>query len=115
MKARSVLAGVALAAFLAAAQGRADAPPAAAHTAPAASQQRDVSLEEYRGHLQALTAVVEACAKARDAATCDPALVGTDDRLPSAAPAPARAALCPSPRPPARGGECASRGGRPHR
>ncbi|MGA3069395.1 MAG: DUF4129 domain-containing protein [Terracidiphilus sp.] len=91
MKARSVLAGVALAAFLAAAQGRADAPPAAAHTAPAASQQRDVSLEEYRGHLQALTAVVEACAKARDAATCDPALVGTDDRLPSAAPAPAGA------------------------
>ena len=91
MKARSVLAGVALAALLAAARSRADAPSAATPAPPAASQQRDVSLDEYRGHLQALAAVVEACAKARDAATCDPALVGTDDRLPAAAPAPAGA------------------------
>jgi hypothetical protein len=93
VKARSVLAGVALAALLAAARGRADAPSAAAPAPLAASQQRDVSLEEYRGHLQALTAVVEACAKARDAATCDPALVGTDDRLPAAAPPPAGASV----------------------
>ena len=93
MKARSVLAGVALAALLAAARSRADAPSAATPAPPAASQQRDVSLDEYRGHLQALAAVVEACAKARDAATCDPALVGTDDRLPAAAPPPAGASV----------------------
>jgi hypothetical protein len=85
------LAGVALAALLAAARGRADAPAAATPAPPPASQQHDVSLEEYRGHLQALAAVVEACAKARDAMTCDPALVGTDDRLPAAAPPPASA------------------------
>ena len=96
MTARTLFASVSLAAVLAAAQGRADAPPAAAPAAkaaapPAASQQRDVSLEEYRSHLQSLAAVVEACAKARDAAACDPALVGTDDRLPAAATAPAGA------------------------
>jgi len=89
VKARSVLACVALAALLAAARGRADAPPAAAPAPPAASQQRDASLEEYRSHLQALATIVEACAKARDATTCDPALVGADDRLPAAAPSPA--------------------------
>ena len=86
MKARSVLAGVALAALMAAARGRADASPAATPAPSAASQQRDVSLEEYRGHLQALAAIVDACAKARDAKTCDPALVGMDDRLPFPAP-----------------------------
>ncbi|MGD0901710.1 MAG: DUF4129 domain-containing protein [Terracidiphilus sp.] len=92
MTARALIAGVALAAVLAAAQGRADAPPAAKAAAPPiASQQRDVSLEEHRSHLQSLAAVVEACAKARDAATCDPALVGTDDRLPAAATTPAGA------------------------
>jgi hypothetical protein len=94
--ARTLFASVSLAAVLAVAQGRADAPPAApagkAAAPPAASQQRDVSLEEYRSHLQSLAAVVEACAKARDAATCDPALVGTDDRLPAAATTPAGAA-----------------------
>jgi len=93
--ARTLFASVSLAAVLAVAQGRADAPPAApagkAAAPPAASQQRDVSLEEYRSHLQSLAAVVEACAKARDAAACDPALVGTDDRLPAAATAPAGA------------------------
>ena len=78
---RNLFAGVALAALLAAAQGRADAPAATAPAAQAASHAREASLDEYRGHLQALAAVVEACAKARDAKTCDPALVGQDDRI----------------------------------
>jgi hypothetical protein len=63
------------------AECRADAPPTAAPTPPAAGQGRDVSLDEYRGHLQALAAIIEACAKARDAKTCDPALVGQEDRV----------------------------------
>jgi len=43
---------------------------------------RDASLEEYRNHLLNLGAVVDACAKARDMKSCDPALVGQDDRIP---------------------------------
>ncbi len=69
--------GVALAAFLAAAPGRADTP-----TAQPAGRWRDASLQDYRNHLLALTTLVGACAKARDAKTCDPAQVGQDDRIP---------------------------------
>jgi hypothetical protein len=50
-------------------------------TAPVASVSREVSLDEYRQHLQALVPAVEACAKARDTKTCDPMLVGPDDRV----------------------------------
>jgi hypothetical protein len=78
---RNLFASVALVALLAAAQGRAETPAAAAPAAQA-GQSHDASLEEYRGHLQALAAIVEACAKARDAATCDPALIGQDDTVP---------------------------------
>jgi hypothetical protein len=53
----------------------------------AAKTGRDVSLDDYRKHLMALTTIVEACAKARDTKTCDPMLVGPDDRVPLAAPA----------------------------
>lgn len=42
---------------------------------------RDASMEDYRQHLESLSTVVDACAKARDAKTCDPALVGSDDRI----------------------------------
>ena len=47
----------------------------------AAGEWHDVSMAEYRQHLQALSAVVEACAKERDAKACNPALVGGDDRV----------------------------------
>lgn len=47
-----------------------------------ASTSRDASMDEYRQHLQALMPIVEACAKARDTKTCDPSLVGLDDRVP---------------------------------
>ena len=50
-----------------------------AQTAKAA---RDASMDDYRTHLLALTTLVEACAKARDIKTCDPMLVGPDDRVP---------------------------------
>ena len=41
----------------------------------------DVSIENYRQHLNTLESLVEACAKARDVKGCDPALVGPDDRI----------------------------------
>jgi len=75
---RSQFAGVALAAaFAVASQACADAP-----TAQPASNLRDVTLAEYRQHLVELNAVVDACAKARDTKSCDPALAGQDDRVP---------------------------------
>lgn len=43
---------------------------------------RDASRDDYRKHLMQLTTLVEACAKARDLKTCDPTLVGPDDRIP---------------------------------
>jgi hypothetical protein len=81
---RFAFAGVVLAALLAAPRARADAP-AAASAAQPAGHPREASLEEYRSHLQALTTIVEACAKARDAKTCDPAQVGEDDHVPVSA------------------------------
>ena len=81
MTPRSVLTGVALAALLAAPQAHTDAPVPADQPA---GHWHEASLGEYRAHLLALTVVVEACAKARDMKTCDPALVGADDRVPLA-------------------------------
>jgi hypothetical protein len=43
---------------------------------------RESTLAEYRQHLVELSVVVEACAKARDIKSCDPALVGQDDHVP---------------------------------
>jgi hypothetical protein len=77
----SLSAAVTLTAFLAAASGRADTPT----VAQTAGHWRDSSLQDYRNHLLALSTLVEACAKARDAKTCDPAQVGQDDRVPIAA------------------------------
>ena len=52
---------------------------------------QDASLENYRQHLVALQALTQACAKARNVKTCDPTLVGPDDRIPmGAAPSPER-------------------------
>ena len=67
---------VALTASLARGQASAPAP------APPAGHWREASLEEYRNHLLNLSALVDACAKARDMKTCDPSLVGQDDRVP---------------------------------
>ena len=86
MKTRFMFAGAALAAVLAAAQARADLPLAAPSALPA-SHWNAVSLDDYRKHLQALATIVEACAKARDTKTCDPTLVGPDDRVPDPVPA----------------------------
>jgi len=43
---------------------------------------REATLVEYRQHLVELSAVVEACATARDKKSCDPALVGQNDHVP---------------------------------
>jgi hypothetical protein len=57
-----------------------------AQTPPAPSSQttvrvRDGSLDDYRRHLAELETLLEACAKGRDVKSCDPALVGPDDRI----------------------------------
>ncbi|HEY3628793.1 MAG TPA: DUF4129 domain-containing protein [Terracidiphilus sp.] len=46
---------------------------------------RDASLEDYRKHLVALQGLTQACAKARNITSCDPTLVGPDDRIPMGA------------------------------
>ena len=81
MTTRNIFAGIALAALLTA------APSHASRSIPdlpalVASSSRDASLDDYRKHLQDLAALVESCAKARDTISCDPALVGPDDRVP---------------------------------
>jgi len=78
---RDQLAGVAvagaLAVLLSSQLARADdfAPPSTKNV-------HEVSLAEYRQHLVELNVVVEACAKARDTKSCDPALAGQDDHVP---------------------------------
>jgi hypothetical protein len=42
---------------------------------------RDVSVEDYRKHLESLDRLVAACQKQRSAAICDPTQVGLDERL----------------------------------
>jgi hypothetical protein len=81
MKGCSLFAGAVLTTALAAAPARAALPIADVST-PHVVQSRDASMDEYRKHLQELTALVEACAKARDAKSCDPALAGADDHVP---------------------------------
>lgn len=83
MTAHPLFAASALLACLATAPCRpllAAAPIPAAPASP--SHSNDVSLDDYRKHLQALTTIVEACAKARDLTTCDPMRVGPDDHVP---------------------------------
>jgi uncharacterized protein DUF4129 len=45
----------------------------------------DVSMEEYQKHLVRLASALETCTLARDAKSCDPELIGDDDRVPLAA------------------------------
>ena len=85
-----VLAGFpagALAVCLAAVPTSAIAQAVVAPAIPQSSQPRDASLDDYRTHLEALTTLVDACGKARDMKTCDPAQVGTDDQVPLTPPA----------------------------
>jgi Domain of unknown function (DUF4129) len=55
-------------------------------SSPAAPQpsvrSHDVSLDDYGRHLEALSLLVDACEKARNIKSCDPALIGADDRVP---------------------------------
>jgi hypothetical protein len=78
---------LAVAAFAALSPARAQTVVAPAASAPtSASKPRDASLDDYRAHLQSLTTLVQACAKARDVKTCDPTAVGPDDEVPAARP-----------------------------
>ena len=40
----------------------------------------DVSLESYQQHLVRLESFLEACSQGRDSKSCDPALIGGDER-----------------------------------
>ena len=85
MTARFQLAGMALAASLAALLGASaacNAADASAASAQPTSNGREATLADYRQHLVELNVVVVACAKARDAKTCDPALAGQNDHVP---------------------------------
>ena len=42
---------------------------------------RDVSTDDYRQHLSALSSRIDGCAEARNVEGCDPSLVGPDDRI----------------------------------
>lgn len=53
---------------------------AAQHTRPT-GRWRDATLEDYQEHVSALAILTRACAKSRDLKTCDPTLVGPDDRV----------------------------------
>lgn len=53
-------------------------------SAPSTARAHDVSMDDYRQHLAALSSLVDACAKERNIKNCDPALVGPDDRVPIA-------------------------------
>ena len=57
-------------------------PYASSPAAQPSGRWREASLDDYRSHLQTLSSLVEACAKARDLTHCDPMLVGPDDRIP---------------------------------
>ncbi|HEV2134410.1 MAG TPA: DUF4129 domain-containing protein [Terracidiphilus sp.] len=80
MRSRAIFLPVALVASLAVAQ-QAPRSPIPTAPSPASGGWQDVSISDYRKHLEALSAVVEACAKARDAKACDPTLVGKNDRV----------------------------------
>ena len=47
-----------------------------------AGRWRDASIDEYRTHLIALEGLTQVCARERNLKTCDPTLVGPDDRVP---------------------------------
>jgi hypothetical protein len=49
---------------------------------PTTVRWHDVSIDDYRLHLVALSSLVDACSKARSVKACDPALIGPDDRVP---------------------------------
>jgi len=60
------------------------AAPAQTPTSPstqATVRWRDVPMEDYRQHLQTLSTLVDACAAARNLKSCDPSLIGPDDRV----------------------------------
>ncbi len=46
------------------------------------ARSRDVSMDDYRQHLTELSALIDTCARDRNIKSCDPALVGPDDRVP---------------------------------
>jgi hypothetical protein len=79
-----LIAGAALASALIPSTARADAHPLLKRNTPAVNpgHDQDATLDEYRAHLTALSDLVDACSKARDAKSCDPELVGGNDLIP---------------------------------
>jgi hypothetical protein len=61
---------------------RAPADAAGNPTPRPAGRWQDASLDDYRKHLLSLQSLTQSCANARDLKSCDPILVGPDDRVP---------------------------------
>ena len=80
-RAAAVFAAAILAILLAPAPTRAENPITAAPPTPS-GRWHDASVDEYRTHHQDLIPIVASCAQARDQKTCDPNLIGPDDRIP---------------------------------
>ena len=77
-----ILRSVLIAMGCVAAGGAAIAAQQAAATPASAGRWQEATLDSYEAHLKTLASVAQACAKARDLKTCDPMLVGPDDRVP---------------------------------
>jgi hypothetical protein len=73
---------MALAASLGFLDSHASAQIVASPAAQSSSRPRSSTLDVYRAHLASLSNLVDACAKARDIKSCDPAEVGPDDEVP---------------------------------
>ena len=82
MLVQSVVSGAAFAVVIAVTHAHADSPLTSTPATPAAATMRESSLGEYRRHLLNLASIVDSCAKARGKKTCDPSLIGPDDKLP---------------------------------
>lgn len=70
---------IALMGFLAAIGATAQTP--ALPSAQPTVRWRDASMDDYRQHLETLSMLVDTCAKDRNLKSCDPSLIGPDDRV----------------------------------
>jgi len=48
---------------------------------PSTARSHDVSIDDYRQHLKSLSVLIDTCQSGRNIKTCDPSLVGPDDRV----------------------------------
>jgi Domain of unknown function (DUF4129) len=79
---RPAIASLAVAAWLALSSTGAAAQSSDTAAPQPTSKPNQASLDDYRNHLRALSALVQVCAKARNSDACDPSQVVSDDEVP---------------------------------